>query len=145
MLWEEWPIGVGYTRLPGDLAYSREWRIESQSLLQRVAKSPRPSQISMCNPCDARVTYLHDGPSAPAGHDDRLFFLEDDSPDSFGRAAQLPHRNSCLEIPHLDAAIATTTYYPRIIKLQTRDAVIVRGQSMDRLVGCEAPHADGAI
>jgi hypothetical protein len=118
MLQEGWLIAVGCIRRPDDRACSLGWRIASRNPLRQVVRSPTPNHVSMSFWCDcAQLTYLHNGATAPAGHDNSLFFLEYDSPDSLGRATQLSYGNTSLEIPDLDATIAATADYPGVVKL----------------------------
>ena len=52
---------------------------------------------------------------------------------------------ACLEIPYLDAPVATAADNPRVIELQAGHTVIVRCQPMDRAIALNRPDAYGAV
>lgn len=91
------------------------------------------------------TAYLHYCPPAAAGHDDGLFFLEDNAPHGFGGRAEFADERAFLQIPDLDAPVAASADDAGVVELQAGDAVVVRRQSVDGLVGCQAPDAHGAV
>lgn len=80
------------------------------------------------------VAYLHDCAPAPTGHDDGLFFLENDSPDSLGRGAKLSHKCTLLQVPDLDTPVAAATDNPGVVELQAGHTVVMRCQSVNGLI-----------
>ena len=92
-----------------------------------------------------KIPHLHDSPPAPTCHDDTPLALERDSPHCFGRLAQFPYQVSVAGVPDLDAAVRATADDARGVELERCDAVVVRGETVDRAVGEEGPDAHGAV
>lgn len=90
-------------------------------------------------------TYLHNRPTPSIRHNNRLLLLKNDPPNRLSRLAQLSNQRTRAQIPDLDAAVTTTTHDARFVELEGRDAVVVRGQPVDRDVAVEGPDADGAV
>lgn len=58
---------------------------------------------------------------------------------------ELPHHLPGVGIPDLDAAVGSARDDAGVVELEGGDAVVVRGQPVDRGVGLEGPDPDGAV
>ncbi len=119
-------------------------RVDSKDFLiavphfRRAAKMTTPREVSINIPKAAsRFHYLHDRPVGPARHDDSLFFLKSHPPDSFSGLTKFAYQLTSLDAPDLDTSIAPTTQNSIVVKLQTRNTIIVRSQAMYRGIGSQ--------
>lgn len=91
------------------------------------------------------VPYLHRRAAAATGHYHAAFALKGDAPDGFGRLAEFPDEDAGFKIPDLDAAIGTARDNAEFVELEGSDAVVVRGKTVDGIVGFQGPDTHGAV
>ncbi len=91
------------------------------------------------------LAYLHDGPTILQRHSHTFLLLKRNAPHGLTLGDQLADEMTSLQIPDLDAAVATAADNPGIVELQARDAVIVGGKAVDGAEPLERPHPHGAV
>jgi len=106
-----------------------------------VGRRTRPGCVSCVIDVWEAGTNLHDGPVTSTGHDHTLLLFECDPPDSIGGCSQFSNQLPSFEIPNFHSPITTSTHNSGIVKLQTRDAIVVCCESMNRCHLLQRPYS----
>jgi hypothetical protein len=94
---------------------------------------------------DRNRAYLHDRMPITLRHGDALLILESHTPYSITLRDELANKMTSLQVPDLNSAITATADNAGVVKLQTRNTIVVRGQPMYRREFFERPHTDRAV
>lgn len=76
-------------------------------------------------------SYFHYGSVVSQRHGDALLVLESDTPNSLALSNEFSDKVTRLQIPYFDTAIAATTDNTSVVKLQARNTVVMRSQSVN--------------
>ena len=90
-------------------------------------------------------TNLHDRSRVAQRERHALLFLESNAPYGFTLSDKLAHQLPGLQIPDLDTAVTTTADNPGLVELKARDAVVVRGKSVDGTFAFQRPDANRPV
>lgn len=90
----------------------------------------------------AHQTYLHDGASVAESQSDTLLVLKGDAPDSLALGDELADKVTGLEVPDLDATVASTRDNAGVVELQARNTIIMSGKTVNGAHLLEGPDAD---
>jgi hypothetical protein len=76
---------------------------------------------------------------------DTLFVLKGDTPDGLALGDELANEVTSLEIPDLDATVASTTDDTGVVELQACNTIIMSCEAVDGAHLLEGPDADGSV